>query len=91
MIWLYYKDFFCRLQTVAKKEDNTKMCYLLFLLVPKVGLEPTPSNLDRILSPTRLPIPPLRHKYSAVFRLHDLFYNKQKKFASIFFICWKNF
>lgn len=30
-------------------------------LVPKVGLEPTRYRYQRILSPPRLPIPPLRH------------------------------
>ena len=29
-------------------------------VVPEVGLEPTPPGGDRILSPARLPIPPLR-------------------------------
>src|SRR2546426_6555858 len=28
--------------------------------MPKVGLEPTPPEGDRILSPARLPVPPLR-------------------------------
>lgn len=30
-------------------------------MVPEVGLEPTRYRYQRILSPPRLPIPPLRH------------------------------
>ena len=33
----------------------------LFILVPKVGLEPTRPCGHWILSPARLPVPPLRH------------------------------
>ena len=34
------------------------------IMVPKVGLEPTLCCQNRILSPARLPISPLRHIYS---------------------------
>ena len=36
---------------------------MLSILVPKTGLEPVRYRYRRILSPVRLPIPPLRHKY----------------------------
>ena len=35
-------------------------------LVPEVGLEPTRPEGHRILSPTRLPIPPLRHRRAMI-------------------------
>ena len=37
------------------------LCNCLFLLVPVVGLEPTRCRHQRILSPSRLPIPSYRH------------------------------
>jgi hypothetical protein len=36
--------------------------FTLGLLVPEVGLEPTRACAHRCLRPTRLPIPPLRHR-----------------------------
>ena len=45
-------------------------------MVPKVGIEPTLPCENRILNPTRLPIPPLRLtklQYEAVSRSSRLF------------------
>ena len=43
------------------KKRSARFRVLLFL-VPKVGLEPTRCRQQRILSPSRLPIPSFRHE-----------------------------
>ena len=52
-----YPNFHINLFLRTKK-GHSQECP--FSMVPKVGLEPTPCCQDRILSPARLPIPPLR-------------------------------
>ena len=47
-------------QTSFKKRTFVKKTKVRFLLVPVVGVEPTRYCYLRILSPTRLPIPPYR-------------------------------
>ena len=49
--------------------DKKRTLCRVFFLVPKVGLEPTRCRHLRILSPTRLPIPPFRQIYCALVRL----------------------
>ena len=46
---------------VNKLRQKTCSAQHVFRLVPKEGLEPTHPCGYRILSPTRLPISPLRH------------------------------
>lgn len=49
-------------RVTIKTEKMVRGCDLMQIrLVPKVGLEPTRYRYQRILSPPRLPIPPLRH------------------------------
>ncbi len=49
------------LRTVKQKDLQSQV---FLKLVPKAGLEPARCRHHRILSPARLPIPPLRHLVS---------------------------
>ena len=56
----YQNGFLTSFQT-AKKALRVFRKALIFLVVPKAGLEPARRGLRLILSQVRLPIPPLRH------------------------------
>ncbi len=58
-------NFSQSLSVHAKKVADNLSYQLLLSLVPKVGLEPTRCRQHRILSPARLPIPPLRQASSS--------------------------
>ena len=51
--------FFTSFQAAKKALRKTRKA-LIFLVVPKAGLEPARRELRLILSQVRLPIPPLR-------------------------------
>jgi hypothetical protein len=62
---------------IEKRQAKTKksLKHLIFsrTCVPEVGLEPTPPKGDWILSPARLPIPPLRlykNNIKQVYQFH---------------------
>ena len=46
-------------------------------MVPKVGLEPTQSQNYRILSPARLPIPPLRLSLTTLIVTQSRFFDNR--------------
>ena len=52
-------SIFISFQTTKKALRKTRKA-LIFLVVPKAGLEPARRGLRLILSQVRLPIPPLR-------------------------------
>ena len=67
----------------VRGKRRISFCFAVMLLVPEVGLEPTLPGGNRILSPARLPIPPLRQAgenrdYSTV-HTHDRFVDKEKR------------
>ena len=55
----YQNSFFISFQAAKKALRKTRKA-LIFLVVPKAGLEPARRGLRLILSQVRLPIPPLR-------------------------------
>ena len=73
---------------IPVKKLNTKKLNLLvqlcFVLVLKTGLEPVRYRYRRILSPVRLPIPPLQHVLEAPFR----FELKNEGFADLCLTTW---
>ena len=62
---LYFKimDYFKKLFKIGKdKKRETFKSTLLFFIMPQTGIEPVREYKSRrILSPVRLPVPPLRH------------------------------
>ena len=68
---LYFKimDYFKKLFKIGKdKKRETFKSTLLFFIMPQTGIEPVREYKSRrILSPVRLPVPPLRHFVRSVF------------------------
>ena len=67
----------------VRGKRRISFCFAVMLLVPEVGLEPTLPGGNRILSPARLPIPPLRqageNRDYSMGHTHDRFVDKEKR------------
>ena len=55
-------DTLVRSQVLYPAELRTRI-NVLFSTMPQTGIEPVLYHYNRILSPARLPVPPLRHKW----------------------------
>ena len=81
------KDFFVKNKYFSDKNNpNLFIGSDYFCLVPKAGLEPARSRLHWILSPARLPIPPLRQEPSS-----KIYYTRLLVFWQVFFLDLSNF